>query len=71
MTMTIQQLLRRYRGARLKRVGGREWHVGNLSQARAAQLIGISLRNWQNWESGHRTPRGLAAQELRRRLGDK
>ena len=69
--MTIQQLLRRYRGARLKRVGGRSWYVGTMSQSEAAAKIGVSLRNWQNWESGHRTPTSLAASELRRRLGDK
>ncbi len=66
--MTIQQLLRRYRGARAKHVGSRVWYVGKLSQAEAASQIGISLRNWQNWESGAKTPQGLAAEELRRRL---
>ncbi len=66
--ITIQALMRRYRGARPKKMGTRTWFVGVLSQAEAAQKIGISLRNWQNWESGAKTPQGLAAEELRRRL---
>jgi putative transcriptional regulator len=32
-----------------------------LSQDRFARLIGISLRTYQNWEQGHRRPKGPAA----------
>jgi putative transcriptional regulator len=32
-----------------------------LSQERFASLMGISLRTYQNWEQGHRRPRGAAA----------
>lgn len=32
-----------------------------LSQERFATLIGISVRTYQNWEQGHRRPKGPAA----------
>lgn len=32
-----------------------------LSQERFASLMGISLRTYQNWEQGHRRPKGAAA----------
>lgn len=31
-----------------------------LSQARFAEMMGISLRTLQNWEQGHRHPTGAA-----------
>lgn len=32
-----------------------------LTQERFARLMGISLRTYQNWEQGHRRPKGAAA----------
>jgi transcriptional regulator with XRE-family HTH domain len=33
----------------------RAWRdAKGLSQADAAALVGVSQRNWQNWEQGHR-----------------
>ena len=49
--MTIQEALRRYRGAKLKTVGRRQWWVGRISQAEAARRTGISRANWLNWDS--------------------
>jgi putative transcriptional regulator len=39
-----------------------------LSQSRFAALIGISPRNLQNWEQGHRRPEGTARAPSRRRI---
>ena len=36
-----------------------------LSQARFAQLLGVSVRTLQDWEQGRRTPRGPAYSLLR------
>jgi putative transcriptional regulator len=36
-----------------------------LSQARFAVVMGVSVRTLQNWEQGHRTPRGPAVSLLR------
>lgn len=35
-----------------------------LSQSRAANKLGVSKRNLQNWEQGHRMPRGFAFHQL-------
>ena len=58
----LPTLLRRYRGAT------RRQPIGQLSQAEAARRLGVSVRNLQNWETGHRTPRGLALETILKRL---
>jgi len=61
-TTELPALLRRYRGATARQP------IGQLSQAEAARRLGVSVRNLQNWETGHRTPRGLALETILKRL---
>jgi len=56
--MNVPQLLRKYRGATARNP------IGKISQSEAARRIGVSVRTLQNWEIGHRTPRGLALTAL-------
>lgn len=37
----------------------------NLSQSSFAGLLGVSIRTWQDWEQGRRTPQGPAIALLR------
>ena len=41
----------------------------DLSQAALAERSGLSLRNVQNWEQGHRVPRAPALLALAKALG--
>jgi DNA-binding transcriptional regulator YiaG len=54
--MTIASMLSRWRKRR------------QLSQQAAADLVGVPLATWQNWEQGRNKPRGLALVALRERL---
>jgi transcriptional regulator with XRE-family HTH domain len=40
-----------------------------LSQAALAERVGVSVRNIQNWEQGHRTPRAQVLLTLARAVG--
>jgi transcriptional regulator with XRE-family HTH domain len=40
-----------------------------LSQAALAERAGMSVRNIQNWEQGHRTPRAQVLLRLARAVG--
>src|SRR5947208_6545874 len=40
----------------------------DLSQSMAANKLKISKRTLQNWEQGHRRPRGFALDQLREKL---
>lgn len=62
MKQNLPALLRRYRGATARKP------IGTISQAEAARRLGVSVRNLQNWETGHRTPRGLALETILKRL---
>lgn len=46
--------------------------TARLSQSRAAELIGVPVRTYQNWEIGHRNPPDyvlrLALERLRPRV---
>jgi DNA-binding transcriptional regulator YiaG len=53
---SLPATLRRWRRAR------------GLSQSQAAPVLGVALATLQNWEQGHRTPRGLALEFLRSKL---
>lgn len=41
---------------------------GRLSQAKAAECIGVPLRTYQNWEIGHRLPPDYVLQLALERL---
>ncbi|MFO0840857.1 MAG: helix-turn-helix transcriptional regulator [Gemmataceae bacterium] len=43
--------------------------AGKLSQAELAKRSGLSARNVQNWEQGHRVPRAPSLLALARALG--
>ena len=44
----------------------RKWRSENgYSQAEAAEALDVSVRTLQNWEIGHRNPRGLVLRMLR------
>ena len=48
----------------------RAWR-GDRTQAAAAKALGVSLRNYQNWEIGHRTPKGFALDILLQKISKK
>jgi DNA-binding transcriptional regulator YiaG len=44
----------------------RDWQKNaGLTSARAASLLGVPLRTYQDWKSGAHLPRGFALKQLR------
>lgn len=58
----LSELLR----AERSRLGGGD--PTRFSQPRMADLLGVSLRQYQRWEHGDSTPSSLAVERIRRRL---
>jgi DNA-binding transcriptional regulator YiaG len=48
---------------RLKRLRAK---LGKLTQAQAAERLGVSLRSWQYWELGERVPHPIIQEAIRR-----
>lgn len=47
----------------------REWRKSrNMTQAKAAQLLGIAQTTYEHWEQALRVPRGLAKQAIEREM---
>jgi DNA-binding transcriptional regulator YiaG len=46
-----------------------KWRMArNLTQPKAATVLGVPYRTFQDWEAGRRTPRGLALELITAKL---
>jgi hypothetical protein len=60
--MNISKTLKRWRGV------SKSEPRGNFSQAEASGRLQVNLRTYQQWESGRRSPKGLALSALVERI---